>query len=198
VKPRKLRKAQERTAVTRSLLLAAAERLFARVGYERAQVEEVAEAAGFSKGALYAHFESKEELFLALYEMKSAAFLARLRAALAGASTREEKIAAFRIFYVDLAKEKDWALISLEMKLFITRHPQVRDKLRQIDERHGDSMAASFSRVFGNSTRAARESLGGIFSALVLEAALEPEVFTDRKLRAILGTIFNALLGLSD
>ena len=70
---RKPRKPQERTAVTRDLLLTAAEQVFARVGYEKAQVEEIALAAGFSKGALYAHFKSKEELFLALYETKTAA-----------------------------------------------------------------------------------------------------------------------------
>ena len=46
--------------MTRDLLLSAAEQIFARVGYEKAQVEEIAEAAGFSKGALYAHFKSKE------------------------------------------------------------------------------------------------------------------------------------------
>src|SRR5271170_1854473 len=89
VRIRKPRKPQERTAATRNLLLIAAEQVFARVGYEKAQVEEIAEAAGFSKGALYAHFKSKEELFLALYETKTASSLVKLRQALDGASTRE-------------------------------------------------------------------------------------------------------------
>ena len=67
VRIRKPRKPQERAAVTRDLLLSDAEQVFARVGYEKAQVEEIAEAAAFSKGALYVHFKSKEELFLAPY-----------------------------------------------------------------------------------------------------------------------------------
>src|SRR5580658_8068724 len=92
VRIRKPRKPQERAAVTRNLLLHAAEQVFARVGYEKAQVEEIAEAAGFSKGALYAHFKSKEVLFLGLYETKTASSLAKLRYALDSAPTRDGKI----------------------------------------------------------------------------------------------------------
>jgi AcrR family transcriptional regulator len=198
VRVRKPRKPQERTAVTRDLLLRAAERVFARVGYEKAQVEEIADAAGFSKGALYAHFKSKEELFLGLYKEKTAGYQAKLRHALDGAPTREKKIAAFRSFYIDLSKEKYWALIVLEVKLFITRSPEVKERLRQIDEHVGDTIEGALTGLFGNSARSAGEALGGIFSALVLEAELEPDVLPERKMRVMLGTIFDALLGLRD
>jgi AcrR family transcriptional regulator len=198
VRIRKPRKPQERAAVTRDLLLTAAEQVFARVGYEKAQVEEIAVAAGFSKGALYAHFKSKEELFLALYQTKTAASLATLHHALDSAPTREGKIAAFRSFYIDLSKEKDWALITLEVKLFMRRHPEVRERLRQIDEHVADSIERVLTRLLGNSVRAAGEALGGIFSALVLEADLEPDVLSERKMRAMLGIIFDTLLGLPD
>ena len=198
VKTRKQRKPQERTVVTRSLLLNAAEQVFARVGYESAQVEEIAVAAGFSKGGLYAHFKSKEELFLALYETKTASSLARLRHALDSSPTREGKVDAFRSFYINMSKDKDWALIILEVKLFIRRHPEVRERLRQIDENVADSMEAALTQLFGNGSRAAGEALGGIFSALVLEADLEPDVLSERKMRAMLGTVFDALLGLRD
>ena len=184
--------------MTRNLLLHAAEQVFARVGYEKAQVEEIAEAAGFSKGALYAHFKSKEELFLGLYETKTASSLAKLRYALDSAPTRDGKIDTFRSFYVNLSKEKDWALIILEVKLFTRRHPEVQERIRQIDEHAGDSIEGAFTRLFGNSARAAGEALGGIFSALVLEADLQPNVLSERRMKGMLGTIFDALLGLRD
>src|SRR5580704_15506413 len=148
---RKPRKPQKRAAVTRGVLLSAAERVFARVGYEKAQVDQIAVAAGFSKGALYAHFKSKEKLFLALYKVKTASYLAKLRHALDIAPTREEKIDAFRTFYIDLSKEKGWALIVLEVKLLITRYPEVRERLRQVDEHVGDSIQVALTRLFGNS-----------------------------------------------
>ena len=136
-----------------------------------------------AKGALYAHFKSKEELFLALYETKTASSLAKLLRSLDGASTREGKIDAFRSFYINLSKDKDWALIVLEVKLFITRYPEVRERLRQIDEHAGDSIEGALARLFGNSARAAGEALGGIFSVLVLEADLEPNVLSERKMK---------------
>ena len=182
--------------MTRDLLLNAAEQVFARVGYEKAQVEEIAVAAGFSKGGLYAHFKSKEDLFLALYRAKITGYQAKLRHALDSAPTREAKIDAFRSFYIDLSRDKEWALIILEVKLFSRRHPEVRGRLRQTDEHAADSVEGALTRLFGNSARAAGEALGGIFSALVLEADLEPDVLSERKVRAILGTIFDALLGL--
>ena len=84
------------------------------------------------------------------------------------------------------------------MKLFVTRYPEVRDRLRQIDERIGDSIARALTRLLGNSARAAGEALGGIFPALVLESVLEPDVLSERKMRVLLGTIFDALLGSRD
>jgi AcrR family transcriptional regulator len=195
VKARKPRKPQERTAVTRDLLLNAAEQVFARVGYERAQVEEIADAAGFSKGGLYAHFKSKEDLFLALYEKKTAGSLAKLRPALDSAPTREAKIDAFRSFYIDLSKDKEWALIGLEVKLLTRRDSGVKKRIRQIDEHIGNSIEEELIRLFGKSSRTAGEALGGIFTALVLEADLHPDLLPERKMRTMLGTIFDTLLG---
>ena len=97
-----------------------------------------------------------------------------------------------------MSKEKEWALIGLEVKLFARRYPEVKERLRHIDDHVGDSIEGALTQLLGNSVRAAGEALGGIFSALVLEADLEPDVLPERKMRAMLGTIFDALLGLSD
>src|ERR1700681_890490 len=58
----------ERTQTTRRKLLAAAERIFARDGFEAARLEDIAFAAGYTRGAFYASYESKEDIFLALLE----------------------------------------------------------------------------------------------------------------------------------
>src|SRR3712207_5548333 len=55
-------------AETREALLDAAARVFACQGFHGTSVEAISDAAGFSRGALYSNFKSKEELFLALYE----------------------------------------------------------------------------------------------------------------------------------
>lgn len=58
----------ERRARTRAQLLEAAARVYARRGFEAATIDEVADEAGFTKGAVYDHFGSKEKLLLALLD----------------------------------------------------------------------------------------------------------------------------------
>ncbi len=59
---------QERSRATRAQLIAAAREIFARDGYEMARLEDIAAAAGKTRGAFYAHFEDKEQLFFAIFE----------------------------------------------------------------------------------------------------------------------------------
>src|SRR5438105_15844263 len=58
----------ESQARTRAHLLEAAAEVFARRGFHGASVEEVADVAGYTKGAVYSNFASKDELFLAVLE----------------------------------------------------------------------------------------------------------------------------------
>src|ERR1700724_1337730 len=57
-----------RTEVTRRKLLAAAEKIFARDGFEAARLEDIEAGAGYPRGAFYANFCGKEEIFFALLE----------------------------------------------------------------------------------------------------------------------------------
>ena len=59
---------KERQARTRSSLIDSAGHVFSERGMEHASIDEVAEHAGFTKGAFYANFKSKEELFLAMLD----------------------------------------------------------------------------------------------------------------------------------
>ena len=65
--PKRLTREESR-AVTREKLLASAYEVMAREGYEGASIDRIAEEAGFSKGAFYSNFESKDEIFLELLE----------------------------------------------------------------------------------------------------------------------------------
>ncbi len=58
----------EKQARTRAELIATAAEVFARRGYNGASVEEIAEQAGYSHGAVYSNFEGKADLFLAVFE----------------------------------------------------------------------------------------------------------------------------------
>jgi AcrR family transcriptional regulator len=65
VRPQRLTRAEKR-AETRARLLDAAERVFLRRGLQGSSVEEIAAEAGFTRGAFYSNFKSKDELFVEL------------------------------------------------------------------------------------------------------------------------------------
>lgn len=71
--PRRRLTRAEAKARTRQQVLDAAARVFAQKGYAGASVEEIAESAGYSIGALYSNFASKERLFLELMSARPAA-----------------------------------------------------------------------------------------------------------------------------
>src|ERR671930_1297178 len=79
--PRLTRK--EKQAHTRMCLMRAAAKVFAKRGLQQASIDEVAEEAGYTKGAFYANFKNKEELFLAMLDERFAERLAEVERAAA-------------------------------------------------------------------------------------------------------------------
>src|SRR5438105_9912188 len=68
---------ERRRELTRSTLIDAAADVFARRGFHAASLEEIAETAGFTRGAIYKNFDNKEELFFAVIERRIDAQLNR-------------------------------------------------------------------------------------------------------------------------
>jgi AcrR family transcriptional regulator len=120
----------ERQAETRTALLAASARVFARRGYDAASVAEIAEEAGYSHGAVYSNFEGKEDLFLALYEEWVAKRVAEIEATFSG----EETLAGGARAAVDdwlgrLASDPEAFLLRLEFTVRAARDPKLGRKL---------------------------------------------------------------------
>jgi AcrR family transcriptional regulator len=75
---------KEQQERTRSRLMSSAAKVFACKGMQQASVDEVAEEAGYTKGAFYANFKSKEELFLAMLDERFAERIEASEQAFAG------------------------------------------------------------------------------------------------------------------
>src|SRR5437588_7210555 len=86
------RRRDERREETRQLLLQAAALLFARHGYHRVSLDAVADEAGFSKGAVYSNFSSKQDLLASLLELHCEQQLAQVRSMLAEPMSLDERI----------------------------------------------------------------------------------------------------------
>src|SRR5882762_6560371 len=139
-----------RTRETRALLLQAAETIFVRDGYEGAELGEIAALAGRTKGAIYAQFKSKEDIFLALVEAHILHYRAQMEALLAKSTSVEGNLAAFRQFSLNLVKDEAWALLYLEFKLFSIRHPESKIRLQNLSaELLPGDRETRYAQVFG-------------------------------------------------
>ena len=120
----------EKKAETRAGLLRAAEDVFARRGFQAASVDEVAEAAGFTKGAVYAHFASKEDLFLAMLDERFEDRIAEIRAVLSDEhEPTEQAREAGEGFMAYMDADPRWAPIFFEFWAHAVRNPEVAGKL---------------------------------------------------------------------
>jgi AcrR family transcriptional regulator len=124
----------ERRAETRERLIDAAERRFKRDGFHATSVDAVAEEAGFTKGAVYSNFASKEALFFAVYERHVAQRVAELDAVVAAApSTRAELRAA--VAGADRHRDDGWLAVFFEFWAHVLRHPQHRARFAELHRR---------------------------------------------------------------
>jgi AcrR family transcriptional regulator len=89
---------ERRKAKTRAALLDAAFTLCAERGLEGPSIDEIAARAGFTKGAFYASFESKQDLFMAMIDDRFAPVIAALDETLAGEDPATEALDAANAF----------------------------------------------------------------------------------------------------
>lgn len=191
-----------RTAATRKSLLAAAEKTFARDGFEAARLEDIASLAGYTRGAFYANFKSKEDIFFALLEEWVGRRIAEVSAVLARENTPAKRLRALREHYAQIAKDRRLALLSLEFKLFAIRHPEaharLRTRQRPLRACGGDlvrRIAHEIGRDLPISSTSAATGLGALSNALLLEHLVDNAIVTDQDIRFLLGAFFDAILG---
>ncbi|MGV9797476.1 TetR/AcrR family transcriptional regulator [Mycobacterium sp. NPDC003449] len=124
---------QRRVEHTRNLLLDAAEEVVARQGFGAAALEVIADAAGYTRGAIYSHFGTKEELFLAVMERQLQRFLD-------GFADIVESFHTLSDFDADKLAERwrelsigapERAALGYEFTLFLLRNPEARARVAE-------------------------------------------------------------------
>jgi AcrR family transcriptional regulator len=124
---RRSRVARAQGRQAREQLLSAALRVFARRGYGQAGVDEIAADAGYSKGALYWHFSSKEDLLLTLLDERVDAPLRRNIERLASAPPSEDmSVEAAGQFARQLAEDREALILDREYWSMAIRDPELR------------------------------------------------------------------------
>lgn len=190
-----------RTRETRERLLQAAEKIFVRDGYEAAELGEIATLAGRTKGAIYAQFESKEDIFLALIESRTIRYRTEMGELLAASTSVEQNQKAFRQFGLRLSEDQSWLLLLLEFKLFAIRHPEAKKRFQDFLERISIKQENRLSQIFGPAGNGkdalsrflAVQMLTPLLSAIAVESQLHPDLVKDETRKKLFGRIFDSL-----
>ncbi len=188
-----------RDEVRRRLLDAAAD-VFARRGYEAARLEEIANAAGFTRGAVYSNFESKHAILAALIDQHARTQLAVGTAevlALNRPDTVDEDLA--EVIARRIVEQTTWGHLVVEIAQRAAHDPEVREAYvgvrRALRDELTAGLAASCAQLGLELTVPAEQlalTLQALRMGLALEHGADPEQVD---LRAITAAFANTLRG---
>ncbi|MFY1878175.1 TetR/AcrR family transcriptional regulator [Achromobacter xylosoxidans] len=111
---------------TRQRLLDAAQSIFLTKGFVAASVEDIAELAGYTRGAFYSNFASKSELFLQLLKRDHENVMGDMRAIFEAGETRQQMEDSVLHYYSNLFRDNECFLLWMEAKLQAARDPEFR------------------------------------------------------------------------
>jgi AcrR family transcriptional regulator len=197
IKRRRLTRAEKRAA-NRERILRAARKVFGAHGFHGATIEQIANEAGLSNGAIYYNFDSKGDLFLALLEERSGERVEHIRRTLTGrdgakGGLHEEARDATR----SLKENREWRLLVLEFTAHAARTPAMKPKLRAHERRFKaalaeileEHMASPDGRLPMPPERLALTA-SGIANGLALEELSDPGSVPDELLGELLAKVF--------
>jgi AcrR family transcriptional regulator len=197
---------KEKQAHTRSCLMKSAARVFARRGLESASIDEVAEDAGFTKGAFYANFKSKEELFLAMLDERFAERLQEIDEAVATDQAPEAQARQAGVDFVRyLGADPDWQRLFFEFAAhgardeefreeLVTRYRSLRERIAQVLDRRAAEVGVTPPFPVEQIALMTFAMANGI----ALENLLEPEAVPEDLYGTMLMIFFTGLRTLSE
>lgn len=197
---------RERQGQTRAALMAAAAAVFAERGLERASIDEIAERAGFTKGAFYANFASKEALFLAMLDERFAERIEEIdRVIASGEAVEAQARRAGADFGDHVAADLEWQRLFFEFAAHAARHPEFRSELVERYRALRGRIAEGYRRraaELGVESPLPVDAVAlmtfAMANGVALEKLLEPEAVPDDLYGTMLAVFFAGLRSLAE
>ena len=197
---------KEKQAHTRECLMHSAAKVFTQRGLQQASIDEVAEDAGFTKGAFYANFKNKEELFLAMLDERFTERIEQIEAVIASEGTAAERARrAGDEFASMIAADPEWQRMFFEFTAYAARNEDFREELvtryRSMQARIAAALRARAESV-GFEPAMPTEQVALMTCAMAngfaLEKLLEGEALPDDVYGTMLTVFFAGLTALSE
>lgn len=171
-----------RRAETRERLMDAAITVFARDGVDQARLEDISEAAGYTRGAFYSNFADKDALIAALLERQFARATdlatTSIDTALAmpGTPSFPDRVSAALDGLADCIPDDEWLIAERSMHLYAMRNPAIAEPLMAYEGQHRAAVGQTLERGL---------TLVGLRSAVPIDqlVIIIESVFVDAKLR---------------
>ncbi|MGC0406055.1 AcrR family transcriptional regulator [Streptomyces sp. SAI-126] len=193
------RRVTRRRVRTRANLLDAAFAVFAAKGFGRVSIEEVCEAAGYSRGAFYSNFDSLDELFFALYQQRADLIAEQVSGALALDGPGLDVPAAVDRVTEVLLLDRDWLLVKTDFLVHAARAPEVARTLLEHRARLRRAIAERLAHARGHTglpdvlhdVEGAAHAVVAAYDGVTVQLLLDREV---ERARVWLGQLLTALL----
>ena len=135
----------EQREKTRTCLVQAAAKVFTRRGYDKASLDEVAEEAGFTKGAVYSNFKGKEDLFLATIDAHFEERLESIKRVMQEEPDEQGTAHAAGMDFMDrLNADPEYFALFFEFWAYAQRNPAVKKKFLPRVQRFRSALAELF------------------------------------------------------
>jgi len=185
---------------TRERLLEAAAKVFAAKGYFGAAVDDIADAAGLTKGAVYAHFRTKEALYLALTIERGRHQIDAIRERFDGSESNESVADWVAKGVADVVRDRAQIAIDLEFLTYAARDPKLRRELKDLENR-GTELAVRLTEKLWTehgrrpsiSARDFHRLINGLAAQLSTEALLNPKEDFSQDVTRLVRFLFDAL-----
>ena len=142
---------ERRRELTREALITAAAEVFTAKGFNGASLDEIADVAGFTRGAIYSNFGSKEELVAAVIDHYRDTLLAGVMDAMESGGSYDpmaEAEAASEMWAQVWVRQREYLALALELRLYALRNPRARERVAALERQNGDKMAAFIEDEF--------------------------------------------------
>jgi len=154
----------------------AARRIFARDGFEMARLQDIAEAAGKTRGAFYANFSDKEDVFFALFEENLRREKRHVGEQLSEAGSENERIEILARHMLSVIGNRRRMLLALEFKLYAIRHPRRTRRLAELHsalclscvEENIDRLIPGFTCLTSKQKRRQTAQVGALLDGIAL------------------------------
>jgi AcrR family transcriptional regulator len=169
-------KTQDRAISTRRDLMEAAQRIFARDGFEMARLQDIAAAAGKTRGAFYANFRDKEDVFFALFEENLRREKREMGEQLSEAGSDDAKIEVLAQHLLSILGDRRRMLLAIEFKLYAIRHPQKTKRLAELHsalcmscvEANVEKLIPGFTSLTARQKRRQTAQVGALLDGIAL------------------------------